>query len=55
VTQNTDLALWQPTNFGLTPAKILHSRRKFSKILPFCTFKGDLTPMSRILHSALAP
>jgi hypothetical protein len=53
VTQNTDSALRQPTKFSVTPPKVWHSRQKFQKFCLFCTSKGDLATMSRILHSAL--
>jgi hypothetical protein len=44
VTQNTDSALRQPMKFGVTPPKIRHSRRKFSKILPFLHLWGRFGP-----------
>jgi hypothetical protein len=52
VTRDTDSALRQPTDFGVTPPKIRHSRRKISKILPFL-HKGDLAPMSHIVLGAV--
>jgi hypothetical protein len=44
VTQNTDSALRQPTNFGVTPPKIPHSRWKITKILPLLHLQGRFGP-----------